>query len=179
MNHFPFYNTIHRPFPFFLFFFWKNYIWSRFCYYRVIQFRYFQWNYSLNNPSLLDGLLRLVYLLKVYSYFIMIINHWTMGMLGSYIFWGHKFFNKSVCTASYGAPINAFFWASFLFLQTFSLINSRFFSVLILESSVIYYIRRTSWLACFRVSGHFLCFFGCCECWLEWISRVICHRRPE
>ena len=27
----------------------------------------------------------------------------------------------------------------------------------------------------FRVSGCFLYFLGCCECWLRWISRVMCH----
>ena len=34
-------------------------------------------------------------------------------------------------------------------------------------------------LTCFQVSGFFLCFFGCYECWLPCISCVMCHTRHE
>ena len=38
---------------------------------------------------------------------------------------------------------------------------------------------HTSWLTCFQVSSHFLCFFGCCKCCLLWISRVMCNTRAD
>ena len=48
-------------------------------------------------------------------------------------------------------------------------LSTRFLSALTLESSVIY------WLTCFRISGCFLYFFGCYECWLLCINCVMCH----
>ena len=50
-----------------------------FVYYNVIQLRYFCWKYFLINLILLDGLLRLVCLLMVYSYFFMIIDQENVG----------------------------------------------------------------------------------------------------
>ena len=82
--------------------------------------KYFWWNYFLNNLSLLDGLLKLVCLLMVHSYFIMIIDPQNVDAFSD-----DMFFNNSFNIASHGAPINYFFWtSSFLFLQTFLLINS-------------------------------------------------------
>ena len=48
----------------------------------------------------------------------------------------------------------------FFFFRVFYL-STQFLSVLTLESSTIH------WLTCFWVSGSFLCFFGCCKCWLR------------
>ena len=144
--------------------------------YSVIQLRYFQWKYFLNNFSLLDGFLRPVCLLTVRSNFIMIYRP-VSRMLGSYIFWWHMFFKNSFHIASHKAPINCFFWTSFLFLQAFLHISSISFCC---DSWIICHLLHTSWLTCFCVSwSHFLCFFGCCECWLPLISRVMCHTRPE
>ena len=160
----------------FFFFKKKLHLISFFVHYSVIQLRYFQWNYFLNNLSLLNGLLRLVCLLMVHSYFILIIDQWTVGMLGSYIFWWHMFCNKSFYIASYGVPIHCFFWTPSFFLQTSLLINSVSFC---LDAWIFCHLLHTSWITCFRVSGHFLCFFGCCKCWLPWISRVMYQTRPE
>ena len=63
-------------------FFWRTlHLISSFVHYRMIQLRYFWWNYFLNNFTLLDGLLRLVCLLMVHSYFIMIIIHQKLNFL--------------------------------------------------------------------------------------------------
>ena len=73
----------------------------------------FWWNYFLNNLSLLGGLLKLVSLLMVHSYF----HHDHRSAEFRYIFWWHMFFNNSFYIASHGGSINRFFWTcSFLFL---------------------------------------------------------------
>ena len=107
----------------------------------MIQLRYFQWKYFLNNFSLLDDFLRLVCSLTVRSNFIMIYRQ----MLASYIFWWHMFFRNSFHIASQKAPINCFFWTSFLFLQSFLHISSISFCC-------------DSWIICHLLHNLFLCF---------------------
>ena len=85
------YNTIHRPtwwvdksdeliFLFLVFFLGKIAFYLLvFCSLQRDSAQIIWWNYFLNNFSLLDGLLRLVCLLMVYSYFIMIIDQQDVG----------------------------------------------------------------------------------------------------
>ena len=127
-------------FLFLVFFGKKLYLISFFVHYIVIQLIDFYWNYFLYNFSLLDGLLRLVFLLMIHSYFIMTVDQWTVGILPSYILWWIIFFKKNFYIASHGAPISCLLWTSFLFLQTLFYLSTQFLSTLILESSVIYYI---------------------------------------
>ena len=134
-----------------------------FVHYNVNQSRYF-----LNNWSLLDALLRIVCLL-------MVLHHDHRPAECRYIFWSHMFFNDIFYIASHGAPIYCFFWtSSFLFLQTFLLINSMclcFDPCIFCHLLANYKLFPNFWL--------FLVFFGCCECWLRWISCVMCHTRRE
>ena len=124
------------------FLFLKSFFWRKlqlfsmfFVHYNFIQLRYFFWNYFLNNFSLISDLLRLVYLLMVYSYFIKIIDQQNVGT-----FCDNTCFSAVVFyIASHGAPINIFFWTSFLFFffRLFYL-SIWFLSVLTLGSSAIY-----------------------------------------
>ena len=78
----------------------------------------------------------------------------------------HLFFSNSFYIASHGAPINSFLGTSFfLFLQTFLHI-----------SSISFYL--DPWIFCDLLPNlfpSFLCFFGCCECWIPWTSHVMWH----
>ena len=88
-----------------------------------------------------------------------------------YIFWLQMLFNNSFYIASHRAAINFLIGtSSLLFFFRLLYVSTRFLSVLTLESSAIHWL--TNWQTCFRVSGCFLCFFGCCGYWLPWISHV-------
>ena len=93
-------------------------------------------------------------------------------------------FSDDVCSSTtvfiflHIAPIDCFFWTSFrFFFFRLSYLLTRFLSVLTLELSAIYQL--TCFRGRFRVSGCFLHFLGCCECWLRWKIRVMCHTRQE
>ena len=99
-----------------------------FVHYSMIQLKHVCWNCFLNNFNLLDGLLRLVYLLMLYGCFtIIIVDQQNVGT-----------FSDDTCSsttvsyiASYGAPINIFFWTSFLFFfHRIFYVSTRFISVL-------------------------------------------------
>ena len=141
------YNTIHRPawwvdktdeliFLFLVFFLGKIAFYLLvFCSLQRDSAQIIWWNYFLNNFSLLDGLLRLVCLLMVYSYFIMIIDQQDVDK-----------FSDDTCSsttvsyiASHGVSMNIFLWASLLFsfCRRFYL-STQFLSVSTFESFVMY-----------------------------------------
>ena len=92
MNRLPHFITIHQPLWWVYKSEWIHFLFSSlifrrklhlislfFVHYNVIQLRYFCWKYFLINLILLDGLLRLVCLFMVYSYFFMIIDQQNVG----------------------------------------------------------------------------------------------------
>ena len=83
------------------------------------------------------------------------------------------FSDNSFYIASHGAAINFLFWTSFFFFRLFYL-STRFRC----------YDR---WIFCHLLGTYLVsvllaascAFFGCYECWLPCISRVMCHTRRE
>ena len=118
------------------------------CFFRCwsIQPRYFWWNYFLNKFNLFDRLLG--YLL----------HH-----LSKCTFSDETFSSvTALILLSHGAWINFFIWmACFLFPHIFLFINSIFLSF-----QPLIFCHLPSCCQVYR----FLFFFGCGDCWLQWIS---------
>ena len=127
------YNTIHRPawwvdksdeliFLFLVFFLGKVAFYLLvFCSLQRDSAQIIWSNYFLNNFSLLNGLLRLVCLLMVYRYFIMIIDQQDVGKFSDDTFFNNSLLYCITWSINEYLPLSIF---SFLFLQTFLLINS-------------------------------------------------------
>ena len=136
--------------------------------YSVIQLRYCWRNYILNNFSLFDSLLRLVCLLMAHIYFIIIIDQQNLGTFSDDICSWTTFFIFSIYSTN-----NFFFFfniLSFLFLQTFLLINMIFVCWLRWISHVMCHIRHEYKLSERYLRKYFLCVQG--------ISQILITRFP-
>ena len=145
------------------FFFWikLHMVFLFFVYYRVIQLRYFWWHYFLNDFSLLDDFWDWF----VYWFYIAT-SSWLsiepQNAVGTFSDDARSPTTVFVLLAV-RVSIKFFFWTAFIFFfferfylsSKFSVIS---LSLLTLESFAIFQ------LTCF------LCFFGCSECWLPWMS---------
>ena len=142
-----------------------------FVHYGVTQLRFFCWNYLLNNFSLLVGLLRLYCFLMVGTY--------------SYFNQDHR---PTECRYSYDTCSSTTGFILLHMEQSITYFEDSLFSF---SSDVFVYqldfslfwplnlLSSASYVTCFRVSGCFVYFLGCCECWLPCINHVTCQMRPK
>ena len=90
-----------------------------------------------------------------------------------YIFWWDIFFNNSFYI------LFTWFINQFLLLNNFSFFYETFLLISLISLFWSLNFLSSSGITFLWVSGCFLCFFGYCECWLQWIRFPCVTRVPS